>query len=269
MSIDPGGEMGRSWPRRTPEVGVVIAVLLLAGSGSPVLAQESEPPEWAFESEVGASVLFGASNQTTVAIRVAADRRAAGFELENDLSFLYGEAKAEDGRSFVNKRSWEIGSNLNYRGYSWVNPYVFGSVLASLEKKIDRRYKGGAGAKLTALNSEVSRLDLAAAILAEKTEESSEVNGDEEVLARWSGELRYRRSFSEERMVFSAETEYNPVFNEFDNYTLFAESSIAFKLSEIVSLKLSVVDNYDSRAKNRGARDNNDGRILFSVLSSF
>ena len=41
------------------------------------------------------------------------------------------------------------------------------------------------------------------------------------------------------------------------------------KLSEIISLKLSVVDQYDSRAKVRGARDNNDGRVLFSVLSSF
>jgi hypothetical protein len=29
------------------------------------------------------------------------------------------------------------------------------------------------------------------------------------------------------------------------------------------------VDNYDSRAEERGARDNNDGRILFSVLAAF
>jgi hypothetical protein len=69
--------------------------------------------------------------------------------------------------------------------------------------------------------------------------------------------------------VVEGKAVYSPVFDEADNYVVSAESSIAFKLSEIISLKLSVVDNYDSRAKDRGARDNNDGRVLFSVLSSF
>jgi hypothetical protein len=72
-----------------------------------------------------------------------------------------------------------------------------------------------------------------------------------------------------DRVVIAAEMEYNPVFDQFENYTVLAEGSVAFQLSEIVSLKLSVVDNYDSRAKTRGARGNNDGRVLFGVLSAF
>jgi hypothetical protein len=81
--------------------------------------------------------------------------------------------------------------------------------------------------------------------------------------------VRFRRSFSDARMVLSSEAEYNPVFDQFANFTVKSESSLSFALSRVVSLKLSLVDNYDSRAKDRGARSNNDGRLLFSVLGSF
>jgi len=237
----------------------------------PLFAQEEEPPptDWSFESEVGASIFFGASDQTTVATQVGVDRKSARFELESDLSYLYGEANDGEGNTFVNKRSWAAASNLDYRGFSRVNPYMFGGALSSLEKAIDVRYKWGAGAKLTALDSEASKLDFAVAFLGERTEERSLTNGDAETLARWSGEFNLRQRFSEGRTVFEAKANYSPVFDQSDNYTVTAESSIAFKLSEVISLKLSVVDNYDSRAEDRGARDNNDGRVLFSVLSSF
>ncbi len=234
-----------------------------------LLAQEVPPPDWRFESEVGASVFFGASDQTTVAMNLGVDRESARFELENQLSYLYGEASNESGTTFVNKRSWAAASNLDYRGFSRVNPYVFGGALSSLEKAIEIRLKWGAGAKLTALDSEVSSLDFALAFLGERTVEDSPTNGEAKTLARWSGEVNLRRVFSEGRTVFEAKGNYSPVFDHADNYTVTAESSIAFKLSEIISLKLSVVDNYDSRARNRGAVDNNDGRVLFSVLSSF
>jgi len=244
--------------------------LFLLVFSTPLHAQEDPPPpDWSFQSEIGASVFFGASDQTTVATTIGVDRKGARFELENDFSYLYGEATTEEGGTFVNKRSWSVGSNLDYLGFSRVNPYMFGSALSSLEKAIEIRYKWGAGAKLTALDSEVSKLDFALAVLGERTKEDSPDNGDTEVLARWSGEFNLQRRFSEGRTVFEAKANYSPVLDEAANYTVTAESSIAFKLSEIISLKLSVVDNYDSRAKTRGALDNNDGRILFSVLSSF
>jgi hypothetical protein len=238
---------------------------------SPVLAQEDAPPPptWSLESEIGASVFFGATDQTTVAVGIGLDQKSSRFQLENDLSYLYGEASDEVGETFVNKRSWSLGSNLDYRGFSWVNPYVFAGALSSLEKAIEIRYKGGAGAKLTVLDSEASRLSFALAALAERTVERSSENGDSEILARWAGEFHLHRGFSGGRTALEAKANYSPVFDQSDNYTVTAESSIAFKLSEIISLRLSVVDNYDSRAKDRGARDNNDGRVLFSVLSSF
>jgi hypothetical protein len=268
--MNPNIEMDMNRYRTVLAAAVFLLAFFLTGS-RPLLAQEEAPPppEWSFESEIGASVFFGASEQTTVATKIGVDRRGPWFELENDLSYIYGEATDEVGNAFVNKRSWSVGSNLNYRGVTRLNPYVFASALSSLEKAIEVRYKGGAGAKFTALDSEVSRLDFALAVLGEKTVEDSPDNGDSEILARWTGEFHLRRSFTEDRTVFEAKANYNPVFDQLDNYTVTAESSIAFKLSQIISLKLSVVDNYDSQATERGARDNNDGRVLFSVLSSF
>jgi hypothetical protein len=256
--------------RVTTPLTLLLLALPLAYRGN-LLAQEEAPPlpDWSFEGEVGASVFFGASDQTTVATKAGVDRKGPRFELENELSYLYGEATDEVGNTFVNKRSWFVGSNLDYRGFTRLNPYIFGSALSSLEKAIAIRYKGGAGAKLTVLDSETSRLDFALAVLAERTVEDSPDNGHSEILARWTGEFNLRQTFSEGRTVFEAKADYDPVFDEFDNFTVTAESSIAFRLSRVISLKLSVVDNYDSKAEDRGARDNNDGRVLLSVLSSF
>jgi hypothetical protein len=69
--------------------------------------------------------------------------------------------------------------------------------------------------------------------------------------------------------VFEANADYNPKFQQLNNFTFQAESSVAFRLSEVVSLKLSVRDNFDNQAKSRGAVSNNDGRVLFSVLAAF
>lgn len=93
--------------------------------------------------------------------------------------------------------------------------------------------------------------------------------GDEEWLARWTGQAQFRRSFSEERAVFEARMDYNPRFSQLENFTFQAESSLAFRITQVVSLKMSVRDNFDSGAEDRGAVSNNDGRVLFSVLAAF
>jgi putative membrane protein len=263
-----------SWGRGG-KAGVVtlVAGLFLA---SPALAEaQSEsaapppPPDWSFETEVGASFFFGATDQTTVAAEVGMNRESRLFEFQSGLAFLYGEVTDGEGESFVNKRSWELAANLDYRGFSWLNPFVLGSAVSSLEKKIHRRYKAGTGAKLTALDSDVSKLEFASAILVEQTVSSEVGNGSKEWLSRWTWAMFFRRSFSEERAVFEVGVDYNPKFRQLDDFTFQAESSLAFRLSEILRLKLSVRDNFDNGAKDRGAVSNNDGRVLFSVLAAF
>jgi len=274
------GKTETDLPGTKPDTGFLLAAFLLAGCASlfgpgSVAAQEevagvTEPaPTWAIETEVGASIFFGATDQTTVATELGMNRKSSLFELDTGLAFLYGEASDEDGRAAVNKRLWEVTGNLDYQGFSWVNPYVFGSALSSLEKRLHRRTKAGLGGKLTALESDVSNLDVAAAILLEQTISSEPDDGKEEWLGRWTGQARYRRSFSEDRAVFQANLDYNPKFKQLENFTFQAESSLAFRLSQIISLKMSVRDNFDSAAKDRGAASNNDGLFLVSVLAAF
>ncbi len=249
----------------------MILLVFAGASPSPLSAQEADAdlPKWSLDSEAGVSIFFGASDQTTIATKAKLTRESRLFEAETDLSYLYGEATDGEGITFVNKRSWSVAASLGYRGFAWVNPYSQASASSSLEKKIELRYDAGAGAKFTVLQSDVTKLNFALAVLAEKTIQSGDQNGDSQVLARWAGELHFRRTFTDGRVVFEASSKYNPVFDELANYTVEAGSSVGFKLSEIISLKFSVVDNYDSRAKARGAESNNDGRVLFSVLSSF
>ncbi len=263
-----------SWGRGG-KAGIVtlVAGLFLASPAFAEAQSESAapppPPAWSFETEAGASFFFGATDQTTVAAEMGMNRESRLFEFQSGLAFLYGEVTDGEGESFVNKRSWELAANLDYRGFSWLNPFVLGSAVSSLEKKIHRRYKAGTGAKLTALDSDVSKLEFASAILVEQTVSSEEGNGSKEWLSRWTWAMFFRRSFSEERAVFEAGVDYNPKFRQLDDFTFQAESSLAFRLSEVLRLKLSVRDNFDNGAKDRGAVSNNDGRVLFSVLAAF
>ena len=251
------------------KVGFWFVVLVgTAGVAHPVAAQSTV--QWAVQGELGASIFFGSRDQATLTSRAQMERADSSYEFSTKADFAYGEATDEAGTTFVNKRSWSVGSNVDYHPFSRVNPFIFGTVQSSFEKRIDLRYDAGAGGKISILRSDVSRVDFRGALLVEQTRSAdSNGGGEDETLARWLGVLRVRRTLAEGRITFDASTMYQPVFDAFDNFTIDFESSLAFQLSEVISLKLSLVDKYDSGAKDRGASTNNDGQLFFSVLSSF
>ncbi len=234
----------------------------------PIAAQSAV--QWRVEGELGASVFFGNRDQATVTSRAQMERADSSYEFSTKADFAYGEATDDAGVAFVNKRSWSVGSNVDYHPFSRVSPFIFGTVQSSFEQKIGLRYDVGAGGKINIVRNDVSRVDFRGALLVEQTRSADQngVGGDK-TLARWLGVLRVRRTLDEGRITFNCETSYQPVFDDLGDYTVDFESSIAFQLSEVISLKLSLVDKFDSGAKDRGARTNNDGQLFFSVLSSF
>jgi hypothetical protein len=119
--------------------------------------------------------------------------------------------------------------------------------------------------------SDATRLELSLAVLAERTfpTERALDDADDELEAIWLARVRARRELSEGRVTLQSETRYQPTFDRIDDFTLTSTSSLAFALTEVVSLKLTFVDNYDSGAIERGARINNDGQFFVSVLSAF
>lgn len=226
--------------------------------------------EWEVEGEVGASVFFGNTDQVNVMTRAAVERGDSILEFSGDAGFNYGEATDSDGLSSVNKRSWVSRVNLDYRPLARVSPFFFAMVESSYEKRLALRHSSGLGGKVLLVRSEQSRVDLSVSMLAERTRPRGEINReDDRTLARWSARFRIRRTFGDERMTFNSENSYQPVFNTLNDYTFSSKNSLSYELTRVIALRLSFVDNYDSGARTRGARTNNDGQLIFSVLSRF
>lgn len=236
----------------------------------PLQAQDGgDGRRFRFETELGASLFFGNTEQVTFTNRSELSRADSTAELSLGWDVTYGEATNEEGDTFVNRRSWAAVTSLDLRPHGRVSPFLFGTLESSLQKRLDRRFSGGAGAKLTFVDSEAALADLSAAALLERTVPLAEGHTEPEVQARWSVRSRLRRSFDEDRLALSLEALYIPAFDDLGDFTFRGSSSIAFALSSVVSLKLSFVDAYDSGARARGARTNNDGQLLFSILSRF
>ena len=249
-------------------VRTLLPVVLAAAAAAPARAQEED--RWTVEGELGASLFFGNTEQATLTSRLGAAMADSARELDAAAAFTYGEASDADGDDFVIKRSWEVGMTYDHHPFETVSPFVMGKLESSFEKRIEQRYNLGAGAKYTFDRRPEQRVDVSLALLAERTNPSDDVpTAENELLARWSTRLRARRTLADERVTVSHETFYRPELAEVSDFTLSTTTSLSFQLNQVVALKVTFVDAYDSEARARGARTNNDGQLFFSVLSSF
>jgi hypothetical protein len=241
----------------------------------PPQQRPQQPPDrWKVEGEVGASVFFGNTRQTAFTSRFSLGTLTAAREFSADAIFTYGESATEAGTVEVSKRSWRAGVDLDPDPQARVSPFLSARSEGSFEKRIDLRWNLGAGGKVRLIDPRprsASRLELSIALLAERTfpSERATFETDDDLGARWSGMLRARHDISQGRVIMQTETNYQPGFDRFSDYTINSTSSLAFALTEVVSIKLTFVDYYDSKALGRGARRNNDGQVFFSVLSAF
>lgn len=254
-------------PRFLGRVWLASAWILLA-SGT-LAAQDGG---WTAEGEVGASLFFGNTSQSTVSTRAATSHSDSTLEFSSQASFTYGESENDRGESFVVNRAWDLEGSLDWRPYAILSPFVSGQVESSLQRRIDFRFDLGGGAKYTFAQSDRSRVDLSVALLAERTfrdQPATEPDERESLLARWSTRFRARHQLEDDRITLSTVNHYRPVFDAFGNYVVESRSSVSYALSEIVTLNLAFRDIFDSRAVARGADTNNEGQLLFSVLGSF
>ena len=87
-------------------------------------------------------------------------------------------------------------------------------------------------------------------------------------LARWSARLRGDRKLST-RVNVAHETFYRPEYNSSERFTLSSSTSVGYQMTRFAQLKASFLDNYDSGARGRGARSNNDGQVVVGALTGF
>ena len=248
--------------------GVFFPGSLMAPTG--LRAQDEAERDWSLDGELGANVFFGASEQTTALFRSAFEHQDERWEVSLRGTFTYGEAQNQDGVRFVSNRSWMALAGLDYDAGRW-SPFFFGSSEGSFERAIDLRMSGGAGARYTFVENDLSRIDASLALTAEFTRPrgvEGEVTEDT-WLARWSARGRTRRHFWDGRGELNLVVFYRPALGDSEDYTIELDTSVSFALNHAFTLKLSLVDRYDNLAVSRGARANNDGRIYFSFLASY
>ena len=254
-------------PPARPAPYLLFLTLVALATPSRAAGQDSR---WSAEGELGASVFFCATSQTTVATRAADERADSTYALSVQGAFAYGEGTEASGEDYVAKRDWKVEASVDWHPYGRLSPFLFSTVESSLQRQIDVRFNGGAGGKLTLRRDERSRMDVSVAILGEETRFRSRVDGEStETRVRWSGRLRAEREVLDGRISLSTVNFYRPVVGEPGNFVFESQTGVGFRLSRVVTLKISLIDTYDSRAEERGAPSNNDGQLLFSVLSEF
>jgi hypothetical protein len=229
-------------------------------------AQDSRP--WKYDGELGASVFFGASEQTAVLVRHRVEWSEDRLEFALGGGFDYGEARDADGDRFVAKRSWSAETSADYLPGGRMSPFIFGAAEGSFERQIALRASGGAGGKYRFVESEATRIDVSLAALVERTEPRQQADVPAEVtsVGRWSARFRVGRDFSAAQLQLV--TFVRPAFGDFDDRTWDLTATATYALTDALGLRASLVNRYDSLAETRGARANHDGRFFFSIIAN-
>jgi hypothetical protein len=228
---------------------------------------------WSTTVEASANVLFGNAQDRLFASRVQLGRADSTLEVRSDARFTYAESTVDAGQRVVRGRTALASLATDYRPFARYSPFWFGSVEASLQQRIERRYSTGAGAKLTFYRQKQNEASVSLAVLAERTQQRDDAPAAADPsrarwLNRWSLRARTRHQLSRTAR-FTHTTFYQPVLDEIARYTVSSTTTLAGSLTSKLSLTATFHDTYDSEARARGARSNNDGQLLFGLSATF
>lgn len=246
---------------------VVLAVLALVLPAA--LGAQASPRR--IEAELSASLFFGNVSQMLATTRTAYEWRDSSVAFRSEGRFTYGETEDDAGDREVSRRSWTGSVNLDWRPYARHSQFLLGTVESSLEKRIDLRYSGGVGHKVSFIRRERTALDVSLALLAERTLAAESPTGSpnpDDLLARWSARFRARHELGG-RIEFRTETFYRPAFEHIGEFTFTTATTLAYQVASFLALQLTFQDNYDSEARSRGARTNNEGELVIGVKAAF
>jgi hypothetical protein len=223
---------------------------------------------WTTTVQANASIFFGATSQQLVAAAGNVARADSSVEADLGLQFRYGQSRGEDGDRTVQARAWLASLSFDAKPFATVSPFVFGTAEHALEKRIASRVSGGAGAKWTVARTPTGEASLSAALLGERTRAMGDGTPGAESLLRWSFRLKTSHRVRD-RLQLSHASFYQPVVNDTDRFLVLSTSVAALGVSERISFTLSLVHNYDSEARARGARANSDGQLLAGIQAAF
>jgi len=257
---------------RLPRQPHALLLLLLAVAASSTFASSSAYGQtlgWHKEIAAGANLFFGNTQQRLATLRTSIAHADSVFELSGELRFAYGEASADTGRRFVNTRNWLVTGSYTDRPFAQFSTFMTAAVESSLQQAIFRRSSLGAGETVAAVRDTNTDLRFSAGFLGERTVPSTERTlKPDENFARWTGRVKLTQKM-DDKLVLVHETFYQPRVQEIGTFTVASTSALTYKVSKAVGIQMSLIDNYDSGAVERGARSNNDGQMVFGVLGKF
>lgn len=223
---------------------------------------------WSSTIEASGSLLFGNAKDRLVAGRVQVGRADSTLEVRSDARLTYAEAGDANGNRRVSGRTSFASLALDYDPFNRYSPFWFGSAETSLQQRIAHRFSTGLGGKLTFYRQKDNTASISLAVLAENTRARAPETGADttssEWRGRWSVRARVKQKVSES-LSFTHTTFYQPGITQANRYTVSSASTLAANIAKKVSFTVTLNDAYDSEARARGARKNNDGQLLFGV----
>jgi hypothetical protein len=247
----------------------VILTLTLAAAAAPLTTASAQTLGWHKEIAAGANLFFGNTQQRLATLRTSIAHADSTFELSGTLRFAYGEASADTGRRFVNTRNWLVSSSYTNHPFAQFSTFMTAAVESSLQQAIHRRSSVGAGETVTVLRDSASDIRFSAGFLGEHTVPSTNRTlSPDENFARWTGRVKLLQKV-DDKLTLTHETFYQPRATEISVFTVASTSALTYQMSKAVGVQMSLTDNYDSGATDRGARSNNDGQMVFGVLGKF
>ncbi|HEX5409508.1 MAG TPA: DUF481 domain-containing protein [Gemmatimonadaceae bacterium] len=243
-------------------------VILMGVLAAPGLA--AQQLGWKGTTDASATLFFGNTSQWVVAGASQLAYSDSAIEVRGEVHADYAETATDSGGSVVSRRAWLVSVGADWTPYALLSPFVLGSAESSLQQRIARRYSAGAGGKLSFVRKPDAALSASLALLWEHTAPTvfdSTTNLDGSRL-RWSFRLKASRTL-DERLHFTHVSFYQPSVKAMQHFTLTSTTTLAFDLTRTFALTASLYDTYDSEARRRGARSNNDGQLLLGVRARY
>lgn len=213
----------------------------------PAAAQQTD--RWAASVDLGFASSSGNSDLTslTTGLRVR-HLQTRSFKLEWSAAFRYGESQGTVvARNLQSQMEFDVGPSAS------VAPFLFAAAEHDPFRKLDLRARTGSGVKYTFYREDegTASVRVAAQYSHENLTEANATRTD----GAWSMELKGDRTLGSALRVENATT-WDPVFDDFGNYTLDVRSKLSSRISRRLALTLTHAYTYDSTpAPNVGRTD--------------
>ncbi len=245
--------------------------VLVVSVGSAVLAParvHSQQAGWSGHIEANGNLLFGNASDQLVGSQVRIGRADSVVGIRTDARFTYGAARSDQGKRHVTARAALASLGIDYLPFHRYSPFAFGSIESSLQQQIARRIATGVGAKLTFHQQGDDETSISLAVLAEQTRPRQTASALDALATTWRGRWSLRARTRKQltgALRLTHVTFYQPSIDRVARYTIESTTTLAMAMTEIIAFTATLHDTYDSEARGRGARSNNDGQILFGI----